>query len=150
MGRFAISAATVFAGALAIGVSMSQAQNSSGTDSAENVRTDSQGRTCFHVANVRDWRAIGRKNVFIKAAGRDAQYLLTLTRSEASLPFAQTIALESRPSPWLCSNGNEKLIVNTNIGKQSIIIADVEPVQDLKTARELVKKRSEAKKSRVN
>ena len=103
---------------------------------------DENGRTCFWLSNVTDWRAIDNRHVYVRGVGEKQRYLLTLMNYCQGIRFAETIALQTRPTSRLCDNGNERLtVIDHSSFNTSCLITDVERVADIDTAREIVEAR---------
>ena len=108
--------------------------------------TDESGRTCFWLRNITGWNSIDNRHVYVSGGGKRGRFLLTLFNYCYGIRFAEDIALNTRPTSRLCSNGNERLFVlNRSRRRQSCLISDVERVEDLKAAKLLVSDRKAAK-----
>ena len=108
--------------------------------------TDESGRTCFWLRNITGWNSIDNRHVYVSGGGKRGKFLLTLFNYCYGVRFAEDIALQTRPTSRLCSNGNERLFVLDHTrGRHSCLISDVERVENLKAARQLVSDRKAAK-----
>ncbi len=104
-------------------------------------------KTCFWLSDIRDFRGLDTRHVWVRGPGQKRQYLLTLFSSCTSLPFAQTIALSTKPTQRLCSNANEFLIlVDQGVGNRRCMITTVERVDSLAQARAIAKEREDARR----
>ena len=105
---------------------------------------------CFWVSSVRDFRAIDNKHVYLKGTGKEQKFLATLFQHCHGVRWAETIALQSRPTSRICSNGNEHLQVfdhsRSSLPKRCLI-SDIERVESLDAAKALVAKRKADKKA---
>ncbi len=134
-----------FAIVLAVGLQAALA------DTEEAATDVTSSKTCFWLSQINDFRSLDNRHVWLKGVGKDDQYLLTLFSSCTGLPFAQSIALSTRPTQRLCSNANEHLIlIDQGVGNRRCMISNVERVENLDAARELVAKREEEKKQQAD
>ena len=104
--------------------------------------------TCFWIDSIRDFRAIDNKHVYLRGAGKEQKFLATLFQRCHGVRWAETIALQSRPTSRICSRGNEYLHVFDQPGStfpQRCLIDDIERVESLDAARALVEERKKAK-----
>jgi|GEM_PF-4575032 len=106
--------------------------------------------TCFWIDSIRDFRAIDNKHVYLRGAGKEQKFLATLFQRCYGVRWAETIALQSRPTSRICSRGNEYLHVFDQPGTtfpQRCLIDDIERVESLDAARALVEERKKDKDS---
>ena len=140
--RFSPNWQSALAG-VGLAASLSFAALAADDSTDDSMTADESGRTCFWLSSINDFRAIDNHHVYVRGVGKDERYLLTLMNYCNGIRFTETIALESRPTERLCSNGNEHLTVVDGGGlKQRCVISDVQPVADIDEARSIV----EAKK----
>lgn len=114
-------------------------------DDTTNAEENASERTCFWLRSINDFRAIDNYHVWVRGPTRKYQYLLTLFQYCGGVRFTEHIALDTRPTNRLCSNGNEHLTVLDHGYSRRCLISNVERVATIKEARELVQARKEAK-----
>jgi len=106
--------------------------------------------TCFWIDSIQDFRAIDNKHVYLRGAGKEQKFLATLFQRCYGVRWAETIALQSRPTSRICSRGNEYLQVidrSRSTFPQRCLIDDIERVESLDAARDLVEERKQANES---
>ena len=111
-------------------------------------KNEAKENTCFWISSIRDFRAIDNKHVYLRGAGKEQKFLATLFQRCTGVRWAETIALQSRPTSRICSKGNEYLHVFDQPGSsfpQRCLIDDIECVESLDAARALVEDRKRAK-----
>lgn len=132
---------------IALGVTLSSGSVWAEEDSA-NAEDGASEKTCFWLRNINDFRAIDNRHVWVRGPTRKNQYLLTLFQNCTGVRFTEHIALDTRPTNRLCSNGNEHLTVLDGSFSQRCLISNVERVETIKQARELVQARKDAKEQK--
>jgi len=138
--------AMAFTVGLALSFSLGAAAQEEPTDDHKADVTDNTGKTCFWIRQINGWQSIDNRHVYVSGGGKREKFLLTLFNRCYGVRFAENIALKSRPTSRLCSNGNERLFVLDRIRTEhSCLISDVERVADYKAAKQLVSERKAAK-----
>jgi hypothetical protein len=133
---------------IALGAAISISSPTWAEDEMGKAAENKSMRTCFWLHSINDFRAIDNYHVWVRGVSRKEQYLLTLFQYCNGVRFTEHIALQTHPTNRLCSNGNEHLIMLDHNYNRRCLISNIEPVGDIKEARELVNARKEAKEER--
>lgn len=138
--------ALAFAAGLALSFSLGAAAQEEPIDDHKADITDESGKTCFWLRNINGWNSIDNRHVYVSGGGKRGKFLLTLFNYCYGVRFAENIALKTRPTSRLCSNGSERLyVLDHRRVEHSCLISDVERVTDFKAAKQLVSERKAAK-----
>lgn len=109
------------------------------------------GRNCFHISTIRDFKAIGRNHLYVRAGGRDGHYLFTLMRPSTTLRHAETLAFESSPSSFICENSIEYVTaLDSNGFDDRVPITNILKVNSKDEAKEIANARDKEEKEKSN